>query len=57
MPNSKKNKFLHALSDDAKKIQPDILEIEASASPNPFENRVRIDAKWVKRQKERRFKK
>jgi len=57
MPNSKKNRFLHAIKDDARKLQPDILDIEANASPNPFDDRVRINAEWIKRQKVRKFKK
>ncbi len=57
MPNSKKNKFLHAFFNDAKKLQPDILDVEANVSPNPLDDRLGIRAEWLKKQKLRRSKK
>ena len=57
MPNTKKNRFLHRFLNDAKKLQPDILDIEANASLNPLDDRVRVRAEWLKKQNLRRFKK
>ncbi len=57
MTNSKKNRFLHALFNDAKKLQPDILDVEVNASPNPLDDRVRVRAEWFKKTKTKKTQK
>jgi len=52
--SKKQNRFLHAVKNDLKKIQPDKLELNIHGDTTPPNIGFKVDAEYIKAQKTRK---
>ena len=53
--SKRQNRFLHALKDDLKKIQPDKLELDVHGDTTPPNIGFKVDAEYIKTRKTRKL--